>query len=172
MNRIHQRIVLAVLLCIVAISAGCTGAPGQGNATPTTTATTTVTATIPETTLTATATAFPTTVSTTVSTTTPTTPVSESVTVNLTARNVAFDTATITVPRSAAVTINFDNQDSMPHNFALYTNASASRPVYTGEIVTGPRQIAYTFTAPDQPGTYFFRCDVHPVQMTGDFVVT
>jgi plastocyanin len=28
----------------------------------------------------------------------------------------------------------------------------------------------YTFEAPD-PGEYFFRCDVHPVDMTGTFVV-
>jgi plastocyanin len=94
------------------------------------------------------------------------------VTVNLTARNIAFDATTITVPRGAAVTINFDNQDSVPHNFALYTDASASQSIYKGEVISGPRQIVYTFAAPDQSGTYFFRCDVHPAQMTGSFVVT
>jgi len=30
----------------------------------------------------------------------------------------------------------------------------------------------YTFTAPSTPGTYFFRCDVHPETMTGQFIVT
>ncbi len=29
----------------------------------------------------------------------------------------------------------------------------------------------YTFTAHSQPGTYFFRCDVHFTMMTGQFVV-
>ncbi|RPJ53968.1 MAG: hypothetical protein EHJ95_01165 [Methanobacteriota archaeon] len=154
MNRIYRCIALAIALFIIGISAGCTGTPGQGNATatPTTLAATTTATTTP--------------------TAAPTTSVPQSVTVNLTARNIAFDTTTIAAPRGAAVTINFDNQDSMPHNFALYTNTSASQAIYTGEIVTGPRQIVYTFAAPEQPGTYFFRCDVHPAQMTGEFVVT
>jgi N-methylhydantoinase B len=30
----------------------------------------------------------------------------------------------------------------------------------------------YRFTAPSVPGTYFFRCDFHPVTMSGTFVVT
>jgi plastocyanin len=38
--------------------------------------------------------------------------------------------------------------------------------------VTGPTTTTYTFTAPSTPGSYFFRCDVHPTQMTGTFVVT
>ncbi len=158
MNRIVRCIALAIVLCIAGISAGCTGAPGPGNGTATPT--------------TATPAAVPTTVLTAVQTTVPTTAVPERVTVNLTARNIAFDATTITVSRGAAVTINFDNQDSVPHNFALYTDASASQSIFQGEVISGPRQIVYTFAAPDQPGTYFFRCDVHPAQMTGAFVVT
>jgi plastocyanin len=39
-----------------------------------------------------------------------------------------------------------------------------------GEIITGPATINYTFTAPSEPGTYYFQCDVHP-SMNGDFIV-
>ena len=28
------------------------------------------------------------------------------------------------------------------------------------------------FLAPERPGTFFFRCDLHPKTMTGEFVVT
>lgn len=37
--------------------------------------------------------------------------------------------------------------------------------------MTGPATTTYTFTAPSTPGTYFFRCDVHPTVMTGQFIV-
>jgi plastocyanin len=95
-----------------------------------------------------------------------------SVTIDLVAKNIAFDKSTITVPAGAQVTINFDNQDSgIPHNFALYTDSSAKTSIFVGEIITGPKTTTYTFTAPTTPGNYFFRCDVHPTQMKGTFVV-
>lgn len=96
----------------------------------------------------------------------------ESVTIDLSARNVAFDKSQITVPPGAMVTIVFTNNDSgIPHNFALYETRTASKSIYVGEIITGVRTIEYTFVAPTAPGTYFFRCDVHPTTMKGDFIV-
>ena len=60
----------------------------------------------------------------------------------------------------------------VPHNFAVYTDATASTAIFTGAVVTGPTTTTYTFTAPSTPGSYFFRCDVHPTIMTGQFIVT
>lgn len=101
------------------------------------------------------------------------TPTGSSVTIDLIAKNIAFDKTTMTVPAGAEVTINFDNQDSgIPHNFALYTNASATTSIFVGQIISGPAEVTYTFTAPATPGNYFFRCDVHPTTMTGTLVVT
>lgn len=98
---------------------------------------------------------------------------SANVTIDLVAKNIAFNMSTITVPAGANVTINFDNQDSgIPHNFAVYTDSSASTKIFAGEIITGPKTTTYTFKAPSSPGNYFFRCDVHPTQMTGTFVVS
>jgi plastocyanin len=78
----------------------------------------------------------------------------------------------ITVKAGAQVTINFNNMDSgVPHNFAAYTDQSAATVIFKGDTVTGPGTKTYTFTAPTTPGTYFFRCDVHPTQMTGQFIV-
>ncbi len=80
--------------------------------------------------------------------------------------------STITVPAGAKVTVNFDNKDSgIPHNFAVYTNSGAGTSIFVGQIITGPATMTYTFDAPTTPGNYFFRCDVHPTQMTGTFVV-
>jgi plastocyanin len=94
------------------------------------------------------------------------------VTIDLVARNIAFDKATITVPAGAEITINFDNQDKgIPHNISVYESSAAKSAVFKGKVITGPKQITYTFTAPEKAGTYFFRCDVHPRAMTGTFVV-
>jgi len=100
------------------------------------------------------------------------TPTGASVTIDLIAKNIAFNKNTITVPAGAQVTVNFDNQDSgTPHNFAVYTDSSASKSVFVGQIIAGPKTMMYTFAAPTTPGNYFFRCDAHPSKMTGTFIV-
>ena len=49
------------------------------------------------------------------------TPPSPSTTVDLVAKNIAFNLSVITVPAGKTITVNFDNQDqSVPHNFAAY----------------------------------------------------
>ncbi len=88
------------------------------------------------------------------------------------AQNIAFNMSTITVKAGAPVTVNFNNMDSgIPHNFAVYTNSAATQSIFVGQVVTGPATMTYNFTAPATPGTYFFRCDIHPTIMTGQFIV-
>jgi plastocyanin len=84
------------------------------------------------------------------------------------AKNMAFSPATVEVKAGANVTLHFDNQDSAPHNIAIYKDASASAKLSVGEIVTAKKadQVVPALTA----GTYFFRCDVHH-DMTGTIVV-
>jgi plastocyanin len=95
------------------------------------------------------------------------------VAVRLTAEGMAFDTKEITVPAGSPVEMTFDNRDTgIPHNFALYTDASAATKIFAGGVVTGPKTVMYTFTAPAEKGRFFFRCDVHPTMMTGAFVTT
>jgi alcohol dehydrogenase (cytochrome c) len=105
-------------------------------------------------------------------TNTTTTGTGKTATVMLSAQNIMFNMSKITVPPGAQVTVNFDNKDSgVPHNFAVYQDSSASQSIFKGQIVTGPTTTTYTFTAPSKAGTYYFRCDVHPTAMFGDFVV-
>jgi plastocyanin len=94
------------------------------------------------------------------------------VTVDIMAKNIAFNMSTITVPAGSEVTVNFDNQDaSVAHNVAFYETSAADKPIYVGAIFQGPKMMVYKFKAPDKPGTYFFRCDVHPGNMNGQFIV-
>lgn len=91
--------------------------------------------------------------------------------IRVTAQSIAFDTSTITVDAGEAVTIEFSNEDPVAHNVAVYETDQAQAEIFVGEIFTGPETTTYEFTAPSEPGTYFFRCDVHPQIMQGDFVV-
>lgn len=96
----------------------------------------------------------------------------ERVVVAIAAENFGFNTEIITVPTGAEVMIEFDNRDDgVPHNVAIYTDSSAADAIFVGEIVTGPTRATYTLTAPETPGNYFSRCDVHP-PMHGAFIVT
>jgi plastocyanin len=61
----------------------------------------------------------------------------------------------------------FRNADSgVPHNVSIYTDVSASRAVFRGELFPGPRTKTYKVRAL-AAGSYFYRCDVHPTTMTG-----
>lgn len=96
----------------------------------------------------------------------------QSVTVDLVAENIAFDRSTITVPAGAKVTVNLNNRDSgVPHNFAVYETEAAEKIIFRGQIVTGLAKTEYTFDSPAVPGTYFFRCDIHPTLMKGQLIV-
>ena len=81
-----------------------------------------------------------------------------------------FDTADVTVPAGQPVTLIADNIDpGIPHNWAVYTDDSASELIAGTPICTDCTE-TITFDAPE-PGDYFFRCDVHPIQMVGTFTV-
>ena len=93
-------------------------------------------------------------------------------TLALVAQNTTFDKDTLTAAPGGVVTLNFDNKDpGQVHNFAIYKDSSAAQTIYQSEFVTGPGTRRFEFPAPE-PGTFFFRCDAHPTQMTGRFLVT
>ncbi|MCH7718753.1 MAG: c-type cytochrome [Chloroflexi bacterium] len=102
------------------------------------------------------------------------TPAVDAQEVTIVAENIAFDTDTITVQADGAVIVRMDNQDdAVPHNFAVYTDDTASEqltPTSIGEICTGVCENSVQFELPG-PGTYYFRCDVHPTTMVGEFIV-
>lgn len=92
--------------------------------------------------------------------------------VSLVAENSEFDQDSISVPVGSTVVVTLHNNDSVPHNFSVYQSPSAQESLFLGEIFSGPdASMTYEFEAPDEPGTYFLRCDVHPQTMTGDLIV-
>jgi cytochrome c oxidase subunit 2 len=81
----------------------------------------------------------------------------------------AFATPTLTAPANSPITIEFDNQDTLPHNVKLFKDAIGGAVVYDGEIFTGPAKRSYP-VGPLAAGTYPFVCAVH-TNMTGTLTV-
>lgn len=89
----------------------------------------------------------------------------------LSARGISFDTDCLAAPAGERFVIEFRNDDQgVPHNVAIYTDPSAGQQLFGGPIVQGPGSRSYHVPSLE-PGTYYFRCDVHPPQMNGAFVV-
>jgi plastocyanin len=86
----------------------------------------------------------------------------------ITANALEFDTAKLTLPAGEGRTIRLVNRESVPHNVAIYIDDSAAQSLFVGELISRGETV-YTLPRLD-PGTYFFRCDLHP-EMKGSLVV-
>lgn len=85
--------------------------------------------------------------------------------------SLSFSTGSLAAPAGQSFTVVFDNQDDVePHNFAIYTDDSASELIDGTAIETGPikQELAVGGL---EAGEYFFKCDVHPTTMTGTLTV-
>jgi plastocyanin len=78
-----------------------------------------------------------------------------------------FDTPCLAAPAREPFTVRFDNEDSDTHNLDI---VDRGKSLFSGPVVVGPN--VTTFSVPALPaGVFVFRCDVHPTQMQGTFVV-
>jgi plastocyanin len=95
-------------------------------------------------------------------------------TVEVTASNISFSMTDITVNSGGQVRIRLNNTDqATKHNIAFYKSSSDLTPVSDGSVglqFEGPGTDDTVFDVP-APGTYYFRCDVHPTIMQGTFTV-
>jgi plastocyanin len=82
---------------------------------------------------------------------------------------IAFNPADITVAAGATVTVTYLNNSNLPHNINFFNGADNNAPsLAKSTVATGPNATeTVTFTAPTQPGDYFFWCDVHTTAMKG-----
>jgi plastocyanin len=85
------------------------------------------------------------------------------------AKDLMFSTSTLSAPANEPFQIAFDNQESAPHNVAIYRDSSATERVFGSDPFSGPAVVTYD-VPPLAPGTYFFRCDLHP-DMSGELTV-
>jgi plastocyanin len=78
----------------------------------------------------------------------------------ITANGLKFAQSNVTVPAGTAFQLTFTNQESAPHNVAIYSDESAASNLFRGEIFSSGSKV-YDVPAL-AAGSYFFRCDVHP----------
>jgi plastocyanin len=83
------------------------------------------------------------------------------------AKDLKFQTTSVEVKAGSNVTIHFDNQDAAPHNVAVYSDSGAGTAIAVGDVVSSTKSDLVVPAL--QPGSYFFRCDVHH-DMTGTIV--
>jgi plastocyanin len=93
--------------------------------------------------------------------------------VTLVAQNISFDTDQIELPANKNVSVTLENQDTAPHNFAIYRNeqdaTAQTKPLFRGDPVDPNASDTYEFKSPPK-GSYFFHCDIHPT-MSGEVTV-
>ena len=88
--------------------------------------------------------------------------------ITLIASEMTFDQDEISVSGDSAWTLQLVNEDNAPHNVAIYADDSAGESLFVGELITATSTV-YQVPALE-PGTYFFRCDLHP-DMNGTLTV-
>jgi plastocyanin len=90
--------------------------------------------------------------------------------VELSAANVAFNTDELSTT-AGEVTIEFTNNDSLPHNVGVYADEGFEENIFAPDgIVEGGGSATYE-VGELEPAEYYFRCEVHPGTMTGVLIV-
>jgi plastocyanin len=88
------------------------------------------------------------------------------------AAGLAFDQDALEF-KGKEVSLTFENEDSTPHNFAIYKSAAdgptKTDPLFTGDEVAPGSSTVLDIALPP-PGAYYFQCDIHP-NMNGDLTV-
>ena len=83
----------------------------------------------------------------------------------ISADNLEFDRSCLAAPPDQPFSIDFTNDESLPHNVEIRREGQSSGRVFLGEIFSGKKTVTYE-VPPVPPGTYDFLCTVHP-QMKG-----
>ena len=92
--------------------------------------------------------------------------------INVESVDSAFDTRTITAPANTEISVTLNNIGELPHDIAFFDKEGGNLLAENAAspIIQGGQTTTITFTTPGA-GTYFFVCLVHPLEMTGAFVV-
>lgn len=96
-------------------------------------------------------------------------------TIKVTMKDNLFDPKTIAVKAGDSVMFDVQNVGKVPHNMRIATidgnYDAAPGVVTTPEIINAGKSGMIEWKVPAQTGTYKFRCDIHPTEMTGTITV-
>jgi cytochrome c oxidase subunit 2 len=98
-------------------------------------------------------------------------PAAAATTLSIAAKNTKFSTSTLQAAPGQPIALTFRNDDTgVVHNFVVLGPDGQPEPGAKTSLTPGPDTQTITFTIAT-PGSYTFRCDAHPTQMTGTLVV-
>lgn len=90
--------------------------------------------------------------------------------IDFSAQDLLFSAPCMVAVAGEAFTIHFTNNDTQPHNVALFTDSSKANEIMQGEIITTQGEsLDYEVEAQDE-GQYYFDCRVH-TEMNGTLYV-
>jgi len=89
--------------------------------------------------------------------------------VSISAADMAFDVDSMTANAGGPIVVTFTNNDTVPHNFSVYTEDGGDA-IATGDIIN-QGQTDEIDLGELEPGTYYFVCDLHP-EMNGTLTIT
>ena len=85
----------------------------------------------------------------------------------ISADQLRFSAPCMAAPAGLAFVVRFTNNESEPHNVAIYTDRSKKTSVTVGDTITGPdKTVDYRVDAL-ATGDYYFECTIHPAAMNG-----
>lgn len=78
----------------------------------------------------------------------------------------------IEAPANTEITVRLVNEGVLPHNIAFFREQGGTilSEDANSDIILEGESTSITFKTP-APGTYFFQCTVHPLEMIGEFIV-
>ena len=90
--------------------------------------------------------------------------------IDFSAQDLQFSAPCMVAVAGEAFTIHFTNNDTQPHNVAVFTDSSTSNEIVNGTIIsTQGESLDYEVPAQDE-GQYYFDCSVH-AEMNGTLYV-
>lgn len=79
----------------------------------------------------------------------------------ISAQGLAFDTKELKVPAGKPFKMEFTNNEAAPHNVVIQKDATSTDALFKKPFFGGPKTVTWE-VEPLAPGTYFFKCEVHP----------
>ena len=89
----------------------------------------------------------------------------------ISADQLAFSAPCMVAPAGVAFVVRFTNDESEPHNVAIYKDRSKETSITVGDTITGPNQTVDYPVDALAAGDYYFDCSVHPTMMRGALYV-
>jgi plastocyanin len=89
----------------------------------------------------------------------------------ISAKNVAFSVVCMEAQGGKPIVIELTNDEAVPHDIAVFSNASKSQELKKSDTITGPNASTTITVPPQAPGQLYFECTIHP-NMNGALVVT